>query len=113
MPPARGYSSVGRALQSHCRGQGFESPYLHHNDVIQFLNILRSEKSGRYCVGITNDLDRRLMEHNSGHRPSTRGKGPWVLAYSEEANSELDARHREREIKAWKSRIMIEKLLSR
>ena len=25
----RGCSSVGRALQSHCRGQGFESPQLH------------------------------------------------------------------------------------
>ena len=26
----RGYSSAGRALASHVRGQGFESPYLHH-----------------------------------------------------------------------------------
>ena len=26
---ARGCSSVGRALQSHCRGQGFDSPQLH------------------------------------------------------------------------------------
>ena len=26
----RGYSSVGRALGSHSRGQGFDSPYLHH-----------------------------------------------------------------------------------
>ncbi len=25
-----GYSSVGRALEWHSRGQGFESPYLHH-----------------------------------------------------------------------------------
>ncbi len=25
-----GYSSVGRALRSQCRSQGFESPYLHH-----------------------------------------------------------------------------------
>ncbi len=25
----RGCSSAGRALQSHCRGQGFESPHLH------------------------------------------------------------------------------------
>ena len=25
-----GYSSVGRALASHVRGPGFESPYLHH-----------------------------------------------------------------------------------
>ena len=26
---ARGCSSDGRALQSHCRGQGFDSPQLH------------------------------------------------------------------------------------
>ena len=25
-----GYSSVGRALQWHCRGQEFDPPYLHH-----------------------------------------------------------------------------------
>src|SRR5690606_30147163 len=29
---ARGCSSVGRALQSHCRGQGFDSPQLHSRD---------------------------------------------------------------------------------
>ena len=28
---AWGYSSVGRALASHVRGQGFDSPYLHHS----------------------------------------------------------------------------------
>ncbi len=28
-PRGRGCSSDGRALQSHCRGQGFESPQLH------------------------------------------------------------------------------------
>src|SRR3954467_1823558 len=27
---ARGRSSAGRALQSHCRGQGFDPPRLHH-----------------------------------------------------------------------------------
>ena len=27
--PVRGCSSDGRALQSHCRGQGFDSPQLH------------------------------------------------------------------------------------
>ena len=30
MPRIRGRSSDGRALQSHCRGQGFDSPRLHH-----------------------------------------------------------------------------------
>lgn len=27
--PSRGCSSAGRALQSHCRGQGFDPPQLH------------------------------------------------------------------------------------
>src|SRR3954470_23560317 len=27
--PTRGCSSAGRALQSHCRGQGFDPPQLH------------------------------------------------------------------------------------
>ena len=29
--PSRGCSSVGRALRSQCKGQGFESPQLHQN----------------------------------------------------------------------------------
>jgi hypothetical protein len=28
--PVRGHSSVGRALEWHSRGQGFDSPWLHH-----------------------------------------------------------------------------------
>jgi hypothetical protein len=33
--PLWGYSSVGRALRSHRRGWGFESPYLHFAPVAQ------------------------------------------------------------------------------
>ena|GEM_PF-6686331 len=28
-----GYSSAGRALESHSRGQGFDSPYLHQTSI--------------------------------------------------------------------------------
>src|SRR4051794_36849335 len=31
--PTRGCSSAGRALHSHCRGQGFEPPQLHDREV--------------------------------------------------------------------------------
>ena len=31
IPVLWGYSSVGRALEWHSRGQGFDSPYLHQN----------------------------------------------------------------------------------
>src|SRR5213592_3881107 len=41
---ARGCSSAGRALESHSRGQGFESPQLHWSD---FLG--HSQTSKREC----------------------------------------------------------------
>ena len=43
-----GYSSVGRALASHVRGQGFDSPYLHHlpKDPIVRVFFLSSRADG-------------------------------------------------------------------
>ena len=45
---AWGYSSVGRALASHVRGQGFDSPYLHHlpKDPIVRVFFLSSRADG-------------------------------------------------------------------
>lgn len=34
-PPPRGCSSVGRARHWQCRGQGFETPHLHHGGIAQ------------------------------------------------------------------------------
>jgi len=77
-----------------------------------FLYILRSESSGRFYVGSTDDLDRRLSEHLRGHTPSTRGRGPWKLVYQEAFETLLQARRRELEIKRWKSSGMIRALVS-
>jgi putative endonuclease len=75
--------------------------------------ILRSEKNGRYYIGSTDDLDRRLEQHNSGHTPSTRPYRPWSIVYFEPMPDRPSARSREREIKSWKSRVMIETLIGR
>src|SRR5436190_17019085 len=37
---ARGCSSDGRALQSHCRGQGFDSPQLHQPPPLKISRFL-------------------------------------------------------------------------
>jgi putative endonuclease len=75
------------------------------------LYILQSESSGRFYVGSTDDLERRLAEHHRGHTPSTRGRGPWKLVYSEPFETLIQARRREMEIKNWKSARMIQALL--
>jgi len=75
------------------------------------LYILQSESSGKFYVGSTQDLDRRLSEHLRGHTPSARGRGPWKLVYTERFESLLEARRRELQIKRWKSAKMIAALV--
>ena len=72
-----------------------------------FAYILQSETTGRFYVGSTNDLDRRLSEHARNHTPSTRNRSPWKLVYQEAFPSLPEARRRESEIKRWKSTRMI------
>lgn len=73
--------------------------------------ILQSSSSGRYYIGYTDNLERRVTEHNSGQTASTRGEGPWVLVYSQPFNTKTAAYARERQIKSWKSRRTIEELI--
>jgi putative endonuclease len=35
--------------------------------------------AGRSYIGVTEDVETRLAQHNSGVSTWTRGKGPWVL----------------------------------
>ena len=76
------------------------------------LYILQSESSGKFYVGSTDDLDRRLSEHQRGQTPSTRGRGPWRLVYQEQFASLLEAHRRELDIKRWKSAKLIKTLLA-
>jgi len=61
--------------------------------------ILRS-KEGHIYVGMTNDLDRRLREHNSGQSNYTRKGTGWDLVYKEEVPTREEARRREKYFKS-------------
>lgn len=65
-----------------------------------------------YYTGCTNNLDRRINQHNNSKKGAkyTKLRRPVELAYMEEHITLLDARRREREIKTWKRSIK-EKLI--
>ena len=73
--------------------------------------VLRSKTSGRYYIGCAQDPDVRLDQHNSGANKSTRGRGPWTLAYVEWHDSLALARARETRLKSWKNPAYLEQKL--
>jgi putative endonuclease len=78
-----------------------------------FVYILFSEKLNKYYVGTTDDVERRLFEHNSGFYDGVfTSKGiPWRLCLSYSCDTSDKAYALERFIKRMKSRKFIEKLL--
>jgi putative endonuclease len=76
-----------------------------------YVYVLLSQRSSRYYVGSTNDVSRRVAEHNAGKTTSTRSYRPWRLVYTEAFETLAEARQRERQIKSWKSPHYMEKTL--
>lgn len=60
-----------------------------------YVYILKSLKDENLYIGSTNDLKRRLSEHNNGLNRSTKARRPFELRYYEACTSEKDARTRE------------------
>ena len=71
-----------------------------------FVYVIRSSE-GRHYVGSTEDVEKRLKQHNAKcNRGWTNRFTGWREIYREEFKTRLEARHREREIKkkgGWKA----------
>jgi len=76
-----------------------------------YVYILKSEKSDSYYIGSCSNIKTRLSQHNSGVVKSTKRHTPWKLVYYESCENLKKARQREKQIKSWKKRSAIEKLL--
>ena len=72
--------------------------------VMFFVYVLKSQTTGRLYTGSTNNVMRRLNEHNSGQTSSTRGRGPFCLALVECYPTREEAVRRERFLKTGKGR---------
>jgi putative endonuclease len=74
--------------------------------------VLRSEKNGYNYYGSTNDLERRLREHNSGHTKSVKYIRPLKLVYLEEFSTLSEARKREKFFKSGQGRAFVKSVLA-
>ena len=75
--------------------------------------ILYSGILDRYYIGYCgHDLQKRLRTHLSGHKGFTAKAKDWKIVHFETFGSKKEAMDRERQVKKWKSRKMVEALLS-
>lgn len=61
--------------------------------------VLESKKNKNLYVGYTNNLRKRLKEHNQGLVFSTKPHRPWKLIYYEACSNKKDAERRENYLK--------------
>ncbi len=72
-----------------------------------YVYVISSINKKYIYVGMTNNLERRLKQHNMGYEKTTKPNLPFKLIYTEICDSRIEARIRE---KYWKSGIGKEKL---
>ena len=70
-----------------------------HQLIMFYVYIIKSSKDNNLYIGSTNNLRRRIKEHNVGLVLSTKSRRPFDLIYYEAYNSEKDARKRESNLK--------------
>jgi len=68
-------------------------------------------KDSEFYVGFSNDLKKRLLQHNEGKVPSTKNRIPFNLVYYEACLNQRDAIHREKYLKtSWGKRYIKSRL---
>jgi len=77
-----------------------------------FLYILKSQSTEKYYTGISANPELRLSYHNTFEKGFTSRYRPWEIVFTKEFESKEIAHQAELKIKSWKSKTMIEKIIS-
>ena len=67
--------------------------------VYYYVYVLLSKKDKNFYTGYTNNLKKRLEEHNKGLVKSTKNRTPFDIIYFEGCINKYDAIHREKYLK--------------
>ena len=78
---------------------------------MHYTYILYSQTLDRYYIGATKDISKRIEKHLQSKRGFTSKAKDWELKYSEAFETRSEALQRERQIKSWKNRKLLEQLI--
>ncbi|MCA9372178.1 GIY-YIG nuclease family protein [Candidatus Woesebacteria bacterium] len=78
---------------------------------MNYVYILQSYKDDKLYIGSTNNLKKRLVEHNSGKSKSTKSRKPFKLLYYEAFITEEEAFKKEKFYKSGRGHEVIYNML--
>ena len=70
------------------------------NEKIYYVYSISSTSRKYIYVGLTNNLERRISDHNKGYNRTTKPYAPYTTIYTEEFNSRAKARIKEKKLKS-------------
>ena len=65
-----------------------------------FVYAIKSQKDDRIYVGISQNVEKRLGEHNNREIKSTKAYCPWRLIYKKLIGLRIEARQEEKKLKS-------------
>jgi putative endonuclease len=88
-----------------------ETAGMWYNKLMLYTVYVLKNSAGILYKGITEDLERRLLQHNAGYSRWTKDKGPWELVYTETFYDKTVALKREKFFKSGKGREFVYQIL--
>ena len=81
-------------------------------DTVYFVYVLKSNTKNYIYVGLTNNVERRVGQHQNGKEKTTRFYRPFLLVHKESFSTRIEARQREKYLKSgigkeWIKRIIL------
>ena len=65
-----------------------------------YVYAIKSNVKNYIYVGMTNNLDRRIIEHNNGENRSTKAYKPFTVIFTELFSTRIEARKKEKYLKS-------------
>jgi len=70
---------------------------------LYFVYIIKSETTGSWYYGSSQNPHSRLIQHNANTNISTKKRGPWKLIFIRPFTNKSDALVFERQLKKWRN----------
>ena len=100
--PAGWSSLVARQAHNLKVAGSNPAPATNFSAAVLYRVYVIQNREGKFYIGLSDDVPRRVEQHNSGQSRWTKGRGPWAILWQSDKLSLSEARELEKRLKRQK-----------